>query len=76
MESIDLLTVCISAFIAVFGLLTILALIMRLILVAFPEREIPQPAVAATDGAVIAAVTTVISNLYPGTKISKVEEVE
>lgn len=43
---------------------------MRLILVVFPERA------EVVDAAVLAAVTSVISTAYPGTKITKVEEVK
>ena len=70
MNSIDILAMCGVAFIAVFLLLMILALIMRLILVVFPERA------EVVDAAVLAAVTSVISTAYPGTKITKVEEVK
>lgn len=65
----DLISVCISAFIGVFVLLTLLALVMRLIIVLFPEKGID-------DSAVIAAVTTTVSTLFPGTKITKIEEIK
>ncbi len=70
MESLDLLAICASAFVGVFLLLTILALVMRLITVLFPERE------SASDSAMIAAVSTVLQTVYPGTKITKVEEIK
>lgn len=60
--------ICISAFIAVFVLLTFLAVLMRLIIVFFPQKK------DFTDAAVLAAVTTVMQNLYPGTKVTRVEE--
>lgn len=69
MQSPELITICISAFLAVFALLAILALIMRLIIMAFPAR-------AGGDAAVIAAISTVMQNVYPGTKITKVEEIK
>jgi hypothetical protein len=43
---------------------------MRLILVVFPQRE------AAADAAMVAAVSAVMTNLYPGTKVTKVEEIK
>jgi hypothetical protein len=43
---------------------------MRLTLVVFPERK------TASDAMVIAAVSTALQNLYPGTRITKVEEIE
>ncbi|TET93470.1 MAG: hypothetical protein E3J26_06240 [Candidatus Zixiibacteriota bacterium] len=70
MESLDLLAICASAFVGVFLLLTVLALVMRLIIVLFPERE------SASDSAMIAAVSTVLQTVYPGTKITKVEEIK
>ena len=70
MESLDLLAICVSAFIGVFLLLAVLALVMRLITVLFPEKE------AVSDAAMIAAVSTVLQTLYPGTKITKVEELK
>jgi len=70
MTSSSLIFVCLSAFIAVFVLLTVLALIMRSILIAFPEKE------KKLDAAIIAALTTTIQTVYPGTTIKKVEEVQ
>lgn len=70
MQSTELFTICISAFLAVFTLLTILAILMRLIMVIFPAKKI------FSDAAVVAAVTTVMHGLYPGTKVTKVEEIK
>ena len=70
MPSLDLLLICISAIVVVFLLLTLLALVMRLIMAVFPEK------VVAADSAYLAAIATVMSALYPGTKITKVEEIK
>ena len=70
MTSASLIFVCVSAFIAVFVLLTVLALVMRFILVAFPEKE------KKFDAAIIAALTTTMQTVYPGTTIKKIEEVK
>ena len=67
MDSLELLFICISAFIAVFVLLAILALVMRVIMVLFPQRA------QVADAVVYAAVASAVTALYPGTKISKVE---
>jgi len=64
----NLLFVCLSAFIAVFVLLSILAISMRLILRIFPEKE------SKTDAAVLAVVSTSMQSIYPGTIITKIEE--
>ena len=66
----DLLLYCATAFIAVFVLLAVLAVVMKLIMQVFPER------LPGKDVAMIAAVASVVSNLYPGTVITKVEEVK
>jgi hypothetical protein len=60
--------VCIAAFLAVFLLLVILALAMRLLIAVFPEK------VARSDPALVAAVTTAVSAAYPGMHVTKVEE--
>ncbi len=69
MPSPDLLTICVSAFVSVCALLAFLALVMRLILLMFPQRE------ERTDAAMIAAAASVIQTVYPGTRIVKVEEI-
>ncbi len=71
MGSLDLLLICVSAFIGVFILLSVLALIMRLIIAVFPEK-----AEAVSDTAVVAALATVVTAVYPGTRITKVEEIQ
>jgi len=64
----SLLTICVSAFIAVFILLSILALTMRLILAIFPEKMMES------NATLIAAISTTYNSIYPGTKITKIEE--
>jgi hypothetical protein len=66
-DSAGLLYVSLSAFAAVFIVLTVLALLMRLILVVFPER-------GEDDTAVLAVVTAAVGNAYPGMKVSHIEE--
>jgi len=68
MESYGLISICISALTAVFLILSLLAVIMRLITIIFPEKD------ARDDSAVIAAVTTAVNQYYPGTYITKIEE--
>lgn len=70
MELTELVFVCISAFAAVFVLLSVLAFVMRLILVAFPQKD------ASGDAAMIAAVASALSTAYPGTRITKIEEIK
>ena len=68
MDSLGLLFVCLSALLAVFVLLTILAIIMRILIAAFPEK------LAKSDAALLAAVTTAAASIYPGMRVTRVEE--
>ncbi|MGD2217865.1 MAG: hypothetical protein PVJ64_14000 [Gemmatimonadales bacterium] len=68
MDSYQLLFVCLSALLAVFVLLTILAVTMRLLVAVFPEK------LAKSDAALLAAVTTAVARIYPGMKVTRVEE--
>jgi hypothetical protein len=70
MSSPDLFIICGSAFIAVFALLSLLAVMIRVIMLLFPEKE------AETDTAVIAAVAATLESLYPGTRITKLEVIK
>ena len=70
MQSLELLLICVSAFIVVFLLLALLALVMRLIIAVFPEKVIKA------DSGYLAALASVMASLYPGTKITKVEEIK
>jgi len=67
-EHNSLFAICGSAFLAVFVLLAVLSAVMKLIIYIFPEK-------AETDAAVIAAVASTISRVFPGTKITKIERV-
>jgi hypothetical protein len=68
MESTDLLMVCVAAFFAVFTLLTLLALAMRGLIAVFPEKA------DKIDPALLAAVSSVVATVFPGSKITRVEE--
>ncbi len=67
----DLLMVCVSAFLAVFLMLSALAGVMRVLIAVFPERTS-----ISTDAAILAAVTAAVSAAYPGAKISTIEETQ
>ena len=68
MESANLLLICASAFAAVFLLLAVLWLLMRLITAVFPQQAM------VADAAYVAAITAAVASLYPGTQVTKVEE--
>ena len=65
----DLLVISLSAFVAVFLLLSFLAIVMRLLLAAYPEKA------RGIDPATIAALTAATAYAFPGTKVTKVEEI-
>jgi len=66
----ELLLICASAFVAVFVLLSVLALVMKLIIVVYPAKAVQ------TDTVMMAAMATVVSSIYPGTKLTKIEEIK
>lgn len=68
MASANLLIVCVSAFAAVFLILAVLALVMRLITSVFPHRA------GGVDAAFVAAITSTMSSIYPGSQITNIEE--
>ena len=66
----DLVVICVTAFGAVFTLLSLLAIAIRLLIMLFP-KEIAR----GIDPATLAAVTSAISAVYPGTKVTKIKEI-
>ena len=68
MGSADIVIVCVSAFIAVFLLLTVLALVMRALISVFPQLT------GGSDVAVLAAVSAAVAAAYPGARITNIEE--
>lgn len=68
MNQPDLLVICGAAFTAVFLLLTLLAVVMRLLIEVFPERT------SGIDSATLAAVTAAVAYAIPGAKITNIEE--
>jgi len=64
----NLLHICGISFLAVFLLLSLLALAMHMITLVFPERRI------ATDAPVVAAITSTVASVYPGARVTRIEE--
>ena len=68
MPEANLLTVCGTAFLAVFILLIVLAAMIRLISAAFPTPR-------GTDDVILAAaVSTAVAAIYPGARVTRIEE--
>ena len=66
----NLLVICASAFAAVFLLLAFLSLAMRIIITVFPQKS------SSGDAAMLAAVAATLGAVYPGTKITRFEEIK
>lgn len=64
----SLFSACLIAMLAVFCLLGLLALIMWLITAVFPVRG------GKIDSAIVAAITTAVTSVYPGAKVTRIEE--
>jgi hypothetical protein len=68
METIELTMICGIALLVVFLILALLAFFMRIMMLVFPEKA------AKIDSAMIAAVAATVQTVFPGTKITKLEE--
>lgn len=64
----ELWVICVFAFIAVFTLLSLLALAMRVLTAVFPA-ETTEP-----DTALLAAVSSAAALAWPGMRVTKLEE--
>jgi len=67
---LNLFSMCISSFAAVFTVLAFLAVTMRLIMILFPEKKVP----VSDDAAVFAAITSTYARMYPGMKVTNITE--
>ena len=70
-----LLWICVSSFVGVFSVLTFLAVTMHIITLVFPEKQISKPA-GSDDAVLYAAITSTFARLYPGMKVSNIEEIK
>lgn len=68
---LNLLSMCISSFLAVFTVLAFLAVTMRLIMVVFPEKQLEG---GGDDAALFAAITSAYARLYPGMRVTNIKE--
>jgi hypothetical protein len=64
----DLWVICVFAFIAVFLLLSMLAVVMHVLTAAFPA------AAKESDTAVVAAISSAAALAYPGMRVTNLEE--
>jgi len=68
---LNLLSMCISSFVAVFTVLAFLAVTMRLIMVVFPDKQFEN---GDDEAVVFAAITSTYARLYPGMKVTNIKE--
>ena len=69
MENPNLLLICLNAFIAVLGLLTVLAGAIRGLIELFPERP------PMTDTVVAVAIAVSVNAVTPGARVTRIEEI-
>ena len=69
MEDPNLLLVCLNAFVAVLGLLAVLAGAIRGLIELFPERP-PK-----TDTVVAVAIAAAVNTIAPGACVTRIEEI-
>lgn len=70
MEDPNLIVICAVAFAAVLILLSVLAALIHVLTLAFPEKT------DETDQALLAAIHTAVSNSIPGAKVTHIEEIK
>ena len=70
---INLFMICVSSFVGVFCVLVFLAVAMQLIMYIFPEKKIET---GSDDAVLYAAITSAYARMYPGTRVSKIEEIK
>jgi len=68
MQSAELMLICAVAFLMVFVILAFLAVMMRVIMLFFPERKVK------TDTALITAIAAAAQTVFPGTQVTHIEE--
>lgn len=71
MPTPSLLVVCSIAFLAVFVVLMLLAVVMRGLMLLYPQ---PEEHEESLDPAIVAAITEAVTAAYPGTKVIGIEE--
>ena len=64
----SLFPVCGLALLVVFGLLAFLALVMHFLTVLFPERK------ESADPAVTVAISATVASIFPGTRVTRIQE--
>ena len=72
----SLLSMCVSSFAAVFLVLSFLAIVMRLLIMVFPEKVVRAVAPVSDDAPIFAAISAAYAQKYPGHRVTKIEEIK
>lgn len=67
----NLLVICGTALLSVFVVLTMLAAVMHVLIRLFPQ---PDEQVNLVEPTLVSAITEGVSAAYPGTKVTRIEE--
>lgn len=67
----NLIAICGTAFTSVFILLVSMALCIWAITAIFPAKKDDE----ADDAALVAAISTAVATVYPGARVTRIEEV-
>lgn len=67
----DLIPICGTAFASVFILLVSMALVIWAITAIFPAPRAEE----SDDAALVAAISTAVATVYPGARVTRIEEV-
>jgi hypothetical protein len=70
MDAPGIISICISAILTVFLILSVLAISINIITRLFPFKEEKE------DTTIFAAIASGYSVIYPGNKITKIEEIK
>ena len=70
MEQTNLMAICLTAFAAVFFILTLLAITMQLITAAYPHIR------KSVSMATIALINSTYQTIIPGSKVTRIEELK
>ncbi len=68
MDAPNLLSICTIAFASVAILLSILAVTMHFMTMLFPVRK------PAVDAAIVAAISGTVASVFPGSRVTHIEE--
>ncbi len=76
MDLYNLWAICITAFLSVFIILTVLAGVMQAITLIFPQKRSVLSEQAETSAIYVAAITSTVQSLIAGSQVTRIEEIK